>query len=205
MQRLLLSLLTGCILSAFPALSHAYLVPLSTSSLYGTLPEEMAFARAEVSSAVNGVVTVTVSSNPLFQGWGAVFDEIYLNLNPAGDFENLRIEIDPSMGGDWQLIENAQTGVFGSFSHLLSGTGLGNRIGQELICRLMDTNLQVDDLLWNNENGWSLAVGVQNPQIRTSDLLAASVPVATPLPSALLMLASGIGGIGVFRRRSERK
>jgi hypothetical protein len=205
MKRFLLSLLTGFILFAFPALSQAYLVPLSTSSLFGALPQEMAFATAEISPDDNGKITVTVSSSPLFQGWGAVFDQIYFNLNPVGDLENLGIEVDSSIGGTWQVTKNTQAGNLGSFSHLLSGTGLGNRIGQDLICHFVGTNLQAADLLWNNDKGWSLAVRVQNPQLQTSDLLAASVPVATPVPSALLLMASGLGGLGVVRQRSARK
>jgi len=202
MKRLLSFLFIACCFSMFVSSAHAQLIPLTETDLFGPLPglPTPALASVSIAPADEGGLTVSVFSNPDFLQWGAVFDEFFFNVNPAREFV---ANVDASVGGIWQFGQDGQASRFGVFNFFLKGEGLQNGKGDPLIFHL-HPQLQVADLFWNNDKGWSLAARLRNPLNQSSLYVAASSPLATPLPSGLLLMASGLGGLGLVRRRLGR-
>jgi len=201
MKYLLLWVIAGSLL-AFSAPVQAALIPLTETNLFGPLPGNPipALASVAIHGSDDGRFTFTVFANEQFLQWGGVFDEFYFQLNPARGL--LGVTVADSVGGEWQLSEDAPAARFGDFAYALKGHNLGEGQGTPLIFQLdAGPGLEIADLLWNNDLGWSLVTRLSDPLNQSSLYLAAVAPRAVPLPSALLLMTTGLVGLMGVKRK----
>ncbi|NMC75272.1 MAG: hypothetical protein GYA56_13090 [Geobacteraceae bacterium] len=197
----------------------AAVAPLSFSNNFGyrsgTGGDD--YGTVELTVGDDGFVHVTVTANGSYfrasSGAGVVWDKFFFNVGPGVAFDPASIVVDESVGS-WRTAQG-NISLFGDFAYGIVGTAIGKAALGTLHFHIADASITLADIVAANEEGWSFAGHLRGfdpmPNVygktSTSTFLGVAGtamnddPVPTPLPAALWLMGSGLGGIILARRK----